>query len=1545
MESNNTFQGGMDSDISKLFQSSNAYKKAINFRALTELGSSNGSLVNIKGNNCEISFPEVRAVYKLRIKSIYDVNGVFVPGVMKVTINGQTSVNINITANTTVQDIYNTITLLTNCDKNSNPVNPTFSIAYNTEDIVLYQTPTYTGCNPTQGQELSITLIRVSGASGFEFIDTVGNYSTTQTAYIPSLTGTKLVVIGSTFIGETFYLYTCPYNNPNEVGHIWEMSYNELSRNTTIKLIYNSYLNFSINYPIAPSATIGRYELDSLQRIYWTDYNNPVRSVNVKDPNLMATPIEVINLVSSVDFSKPVLYNILDGQAVMPNYCNNTYQCAYRLKKNNGAITNYSVLSDITYLTPIDDTNPTGTGFYERSQPNYASLKGAFGPVNKAIQWEIDGVDTDYDVIEFVVVARTAPNIDTFIVYKFDEQIINGQETFRTIFYNDPDVNEEISIDEFLLENTSFTHCKSIESKDNRLFFANVKNDLTSYLDTYDSRAFRFHSNTSNISVMKYESDSSFTTYSGALNNNFSTPSDYAVLPENADMIPMCNLGLDTSDHLLWNPDVAYQRNSFILGGTGPNISYKFGSVLLRSDGSPNEPVYMAPGGTDWGTSRDNNTSALIYKNGYRKAAGVWNFPGNTGLNPYNNNAPYQEYKQNNIKMTMGLEYLSGTFKSYARNEIYRFGIQFYSKTGTTNFVKWIGDIKFPGHHQAPAPGLAGQTDLGEVCPDFRSMYYSSSGSGAYSVVPYIEFDINIPDELADLISGCEIVRVERKDKDIVIGEFGLITQVSTGVGSEAIAGNMFLPPSHSERDGRSPHVVEACNPPTTGWAAAQRNVLAFHTYKELCDNNTNLMELNDKLILTEKYNWTVSMPVNPSNVAIGGMGFEEHYYIDKYYQINNFIYGNNTYAFPTFLYINEAYYVGRGGESPVIQIAGSGVYKNYNFNDTSPVSGGSGSYDNRAYSLGSPTVVIGLRNNIDIVWEDHGASGDTMVNSKLMALHYKPSNLSTQYGGRTYLARANNEYISTGAYYPVRGDNGVKTIKAFGGDIYHGVLDIHKCIKNFVGPTPPTNPIKHSQTWYFPVQSRYNVDLREGVHVNSDLNTDDGVYPSASWGDEYINYQSYNYENTVRKFIPRPIFFNETNVWNNRIYWSEVKFNGETSDSWTNIPVNNFYDLEGNYGPINALVILRNLMYAIQDRALATLLINPQSLINDQNNTTLKLGNGATLEKHMYVSVDAGSKHQWSVYRSSSHISFVDVRTKKIYIFDGQQLNPISDTKGNRGFVQKVLHDNILIQDNPIVGNGILTTYDFKNNEFLYTFRNYFANVDLADPLLAEDEYTNEKYTLAYSDLLQRFNAFYSFTPYIYLNNNSKLYSPREYDPSLASKLYLHDKGDYCKFYDTVYKSSLKLVVNTNPKVTKTFNNLSLLTESIDDKVLYVDDINDALTSESDVNQLYDTFNRVRFTTEYQNTDWIVLDITNPITTMRKSEQGFNIQIPRNKCDWDVFPIGTYSIYDPNVLTKTTFGDRIRDKSMIIDLEYDNADNNRLIVHSVGTNFTVSDR
>lgn len=1512
MESNNSFSKGQSSDMSKLFNNPDTYLKALNFRAVTDLGQSNGGLVNIKGTNCEITFPQIRGIYKLIINRQYDGSGNILPGIVNITINSNTTINIAINQSTKITDIVSVITLLNNCYNNPNSVVPDFAVAYNSTEIFIYQQPEYKTCNSIASIEPNISITQVSGSSTVLFVDSNNNTSNTAFPFYNALNDT-IIVIGSTFINETIYLYTTGFFNSDNLGQIWEMSYNEITKQTTIKLIYNGNLNFTTAFPIAPSATTGRYELDSLQRIYWTDFNNPVRSINVKDPNLMTLLADLINLKPSVQMSIPILETIIDGSAVAPLNTAATYQMAYRLTKNNGAVTNYSVASNIVYVTPGN------IGQYNALLPNYCSLVGDNTTINKAIRWKINNIDISYDNIEYVIIERFYPNEDVFNIYKFDTAVINGQSNVNITYTNDSTTKVRISLSEFLIEGTTFTTAKTLEQKDNRLFFGNVKNDLISYLDTYESRAFRFKSGTNQIRVKQFEDDLVYKEYNVGVDG-------YPI--ETDDNIPLYNLALSTVDDPLYDSDYKYIQNNTVIGGSGPNLTYSFGNLLLLADNRPNYPVQLGLSATNQGTDSDAPGSAELYSHGYRVPGFMT--PGNS-VDPFFNGVPGQQYNINVVKPTMALEYLNGTYKTGQHNEIYRYGIQFYSKTGDSNFVKYIADIKFPNYSDPADPFHLAKTNAGNTCPDHRSMFYEAGNNKAYINIPYITFLINIPDALSKLIDGFEIVVVDRRDSDKTIISQGLVNQVATGHGSES--NNFFLPISH----GISTSGYNAMDPPTYGFspaivAAGYPFILSYHSFESLADKISGF-SINDKIVLTEKYNYaSLSKAIQPGGTPGSGSSFEEYYYINKYYDFSSFILGNNGFANNKIFYtVKDSVYVDSAATTNSIN--GLGVYHNYDYYDD-----GSPSYTNQAFANGSPTVVLGLDLTNPFIWETYSSAGNNTVNgnSKLLAIQHRFSRLRTQYGGRKYINRTTNEYISCGAFYPITGGAGVALLKVFGGDIYHGVLDTQKAIKNWTGVGSPTAANKHSQTWYFPSQSTYNIDLRRGDHVNKSLNNDGGS--EASGVDEYFYTISYSYKNTIRKFIPKPAFFNQTSGWNNRVYWSNVKINGETNDSWSTTPVNNYYDVDGTYGGINALVILKNNMYFLQDRAFGILLINPYEIVTSQNNQSVGLGLGSTVTRHNYYSIDIGTKHQWSIFRSSENITFCDIRHKKLYLFNGQNLECISDTKGNRNFLNKVLHDTIITIDNPIQLNGILTTYDFVNNEFIYTFLNSATS--------RMQDYFEDKYTIAYSELTQSFTSFYSFTPYIYINNHSKLFSLDKYNIGMPiTKIYQHNIGNYGNFYGNIYPSTIKVLINDNPKLTKVFDNLNWISESIQINREYIDQINDYISDSDDINQLNNTFSRVRCYNEYQNTDWTNLVTTGTNKNLRKLEQEYTLQIPRNKVNFDSNAINTASIFDLAILTKTTFKDRLRDKYLTVDLEYNNIFGNRFIIHNLGSSYRTSDR
>ena len=1217
------------------------------------------------------------------------------------------------------------------------------------------------------------------------------------------------------------------------------------------------------------------------------------------------------------------------------------------------------------------------------TSPKYCSLNGSVEDnINKTITWEINNVDNNYDTIKFYIIIN---NSGTFKIYEYDEQVIGDISSIQTTFKNDTSLMTEISLSEFLIESNSFTSAKTIEQKDNRLFFGNVKNSFENLISNFDARTYRFRNEAGHYDKAGYvNSDVIF----------YQNP--FIFIPEKQDdIIPVYNLGMGPIDDPTFGSNYLYkwQRNyespntlTPKIGGTGPNISYEFGNELFASDGSTTEPLYSNQ--TLSGTDQDLQSSLQLYKYGFRKASTkndtFCSFnPFFKNISPNNLNFDQKYYTgnvddQGGAKNTVGHDYLSGNFRTYERNEIYRFAIVFKSKTGYSSFAKFIGDIKFPNYTDpCPEENRAKVIGTNDSCHDFRKMWLQPAnqyvGETAYSVVPYIKFNVNISKELADLISGYEIVRVQRQDKDKTIVSNGIINQVSEIRGGTYNQLRMSTVTNISLWENLQDSNTEpALDDPLYNIHLNERAhpyVICYHPFENLVNKNNNLISPGDRLIPTDGYVQTHVGKSNPTNSPFTYLD-NDSYYIKKFYQKGNplsakidpSIEGNQ------FIIFNSEY-LNSGSQSSIIYNGANYINKNFY-----PETGQQANWYLNSSSNGSPAIFIVLQDGVNvapvigqlqtyatpIVFQSFFNTGEFAAanthlypeKGKLYVSHFKANNLKTQYGGRTYLARSSNEYISTGSLRKVdslnfdTNVNGVKTysIKTFGGDTFFGILDIQKALKRWTDQGSVTNNYKHSQTWFLPYTSTYNLDLRHGYHVNYYLNQNSDV--AASGLDEYNYNKTYSNENTLKTYFAEPFVFNETTVFKNRIYWSSVKINGFTSDQWTNIPTNNFYEVDGNYGGINALITLGQNMFFLQNNAFGRLLINPVSVMTDANNSQLRLtnilGDSSVLDKHFYYSVNIGTQHQWSIAKSGSAITFCDINSNKLYLFNGESLDPISDSKGHRGFMNKVLHNRIRITDNPIKYNGILSTYDFKNNEFLYTFLNKGYVAVSGIPTLID-----EKYTLSYNDLIQQFSSFYSFTPYIYINNNSIFYSPENYTvgSSVRAKAYLHNEGPYGSFYGTSYPSEVKVLVNANPNITKAFDNLSWTTQAIGINYTYFDEINNAFavaSGQDSDNVIYstDTYSKIRVYNQSQNTDWITTSLT-PITgNLRKLEKSFNMQMPRNK-----FNNNGSSIFDPTALNITTFGDRMRDKFITVDLSYPNSSNNRFIMHNLKTSYRVSDR
>lgn len=1421
MESINSFEKGMNLDVNPLQQPKGTYREAFNTRIINDTASTSYSLNNILGNELNLTIPNTPTIQQLTI--------IGNDAAEQLEIAGETGSAFD-TTGMTPEDLYNYI----KNDAAYTLLNVDYNIYYSGTQLLIV---------PINFASITIVLTGTGLANDSNFIPA----------------NSDVEVIGSCILRDDIYLFTtnCGKKNPgghdlnnsiidaSSLGQIWKYNYDKITNIGSISLIYIGYLDFSTYWCIAPTATIGRYENSSIQRIYWTDFYNKLRSLNVADPQVLATEVSSIDVIPAVDFDIPLLTNIRSApsSSLIPIGC---YQLAYRLKNNGGATTTYSTPSNNIFVVT------GGNGGAEENQIGgnlwiqyHGDIKGT--TTTKQFTWTINNLDLKFDRIEAVILFREDVNDIPTITKVYDAPITSESIdiTINGDIINSTD-STPITLQEFNLLNNTFTHCKTISTKDNRLFVANVRSQIAE-LD-FDARAYRF------------KALNTFDLIENGSVNTYTAPADYANIVDNSDAI--ATLNVEASDPGNYNAIAKYKANGVTLGGEGPNISYEFISVAVAADKTV-EPVNPQPLPIV-STNPDYVTSILdlgVYSSNKDGSDVLQEYP-IAFPNPINNGMKFPQ--------------MNSIYWGYQNNEIYRMGIQFYDKSKNPYFVKWIGDIKFP--------------DYLDICPATNNLYEDGSQTGilnyrksfttvagtyganeAYVCQLGLKLNITIPDELTDKISGYSIVRVKRDDINKTIIAEGIIP---SGTVTADAGVNMYLPIGDmgyntvaydmSKLIFLTPNILNASlETPNIGMKLRSTTYLdASNVTQDVAIDAVGSSGANCKLLKMFTQDTLNTLGVAPVDVNID---------------------------LTALLRLNE-----------VLTLGGS-TYHNSPFPAVT--------------TNGNPAYVIVTNSALD---------GTLITGTQKYFVHIY-NGLISQYGGNTFNDRSNNEYILCSHFRSIKTKvvDYIDSSFIFGGDVTNDIMDEERISVIWTG-----FPGQHNTTTFFyPSSSPVNRRLRHGLTPNGNLNDNSTINNDRT---DYFYNDVYSCENDYLKFYPKPNPFLNNEEFDNRFYASEIKINGELSDSWSSFKANNYWDVEGDKGPINAITTLKDKMYFWQDRAFGIMSINPRVMVTDTaNGTDLQLGTGLVLQRHDYLSTEVGCQHQWGITKSSYKLFWLDVNNKKFFAFGGEEgLTPESDIKGLFSWFNDKLKYNINNVDKPVYEdlslgvNGIRCTYDFKYNQAIFTLSDG-KNVDTEQSLTTY-------YTFTFDERLNCFNSFHTYFPKVYFTDGYKIFST---DKNWLSNIHMHDTGQYCKFYDIIYESTIKLVINDNFQYTKVFDNLMWDSEATSFNTTY-----NASTNFND-----DTWDTIRIYNDYQNTDTQALTVNSNI---KRKERTWQLQIPRNR----VLYTGSNSpnIFNPAELStpnNKSFGERIRDKYLVLDLTYANTNNRLLSTNNIRSVYRQSPR
>lgn len=209
------------------------------------------------------------------------------------------------------------------------------------------------------------------------------------------------------------------------------------------------------------------------------------------------------------------------------------------------------------------------------------------------------------------------------------------------------------------------------------------------------------------------------------------------------------------------------------------------------------------------------------------------------------------------------------------------------------------------------------------------------------------------------------------------------------------------------------------------------------------------------------------------------------------------------------------------------------------------------------------------------------------------------------------------------------------------------------------------------------------------------------------------------------------------------RTYYSEQSFQEELTDNYRVFLPNNYRDLEGESGEITNMFTIGNDLFLHTREALWKVPRSYQERITDQVVSFIGTGEYFAIPPIQVLDDEtgnsAGSQHKWGATKTPAGTFFVSENQRKIYKFDGKQLQPISSFGMSNWFQNNIelLTDKQYYdikgelypyRDNPsnISGSGFISTYDSQNERLIFTKR---------DQLLAADIYENSDFELCIKD------------------------------------------------------------------------------------------------------------------------------------------------------------------------------------------------------------------
>lgn len=1217
-------------------------------------------------------------------------------------------------------------------------------------------------------------------------------------------------IIGHCVIKNDIILFS---TDDNGFDCIWKLTDDTYD----LTLLYLRNLGFNSNNPIQ---AINNYENEIIDKIYWVDGNNQLRFINIYHSeenldleNLIDLSFSSINMVGTFDFNQPKITDITFGGI----HTSGMIQYAYNLYKINGS---QSKISPLTELIPLAKVQGEGGG-------DVNEIVGTVPVIN------IDTLDDNYTNLRLYAIKYTSFNQLPSVSLILDRDITTVD---NVTYYDDGNIIESISLEEFLFLGSDVIIPKHINSKSNILFLSNYK-EKNFDIDTYgnensiDLRAFSFQEGTTTTEIYSslkednigqiVSDEPSYVIDSSSIDGSVPIPHKH----------PCMNINYDIYNR---------QYNNSIIGGEGPYLKYK---IVRNNIGVDN--------------FKDEDTKGKFIKDNeiYRLGIQFYNKYGQISLPKWI--ADFKNIVEANASNLVGF---------YASVEIELKPLFYVWLNDNNNFLDDNGNydesLKPVGYRVLRAERTI--LDRSILCQGLiNGMLSQVSGDTTSNNDPNSQVQID------RVHSGIKVPSLMRR-----FDEF--LCPMWRNKSYDRLDRHFEFHPNFGNGPGDSRNEVYK-NKLSSEWTQGTYQFtklmqlfspeIVFNNIQTLSGSTLKVVgglvnddnsawgqnrDVETQVINDEGKSYTCIYPhdikaqganfnlIKGSKNSLQGHGFFGHTGGDSM----NFVQIYRKYA-GLFIQadVNESIY-----GNPEIAETGQGrtIYNDdadmFYSNSIEPISADSilrfvNSWGIRCamFALGGNDAPTQNRKGIEdlhissgIVDTGVGLIGEFRINRNLIYI----GNL---YGGNSYESKKRSNYLEVGEYQEI--NNNIYNCINFG-DTFVDNFKFTKLVKT---ETEVYNRNSEQVTEIVEFRVETTVDIKNR-HDQSLKEWDNRFQPRE---DEYQQYNTvYSQDSNLIVRRDTDYRFKKVDGFNTNVISTKTKVAGEIIDSWSDLQPNNVITLDGKFGDINGLISYKDELYTFQDRGIAALSILPRIQVTGDDGISIELGSGKVLQEYKYLTINSGSINKWGILPTEVGIFYIDVLNKSFNMI-GSSFKGISDEEELHKFFRDSLEDETTLKvDNPFLNKGVSLGWDKVTNDIYITIRNNDKDI-----------------TITYN-FKQGFSSEYDYHSPMYIHTKGKTLT---LNPNTNTQIYENFIGDYNIFYDENKPSSITFICNPEPLTECTFNNLEYKSEAFDENG----------------NEISYTWEKIRASNEFQNSELRALQ--NRIN-LRRTNRKWRLNIPRHR-------------------------------------------------------------